>query len=212
MESGARLDWSDCRRNLLVQFDSGRRVSEDRLQNEVKILLVEINWDYAVFERLDPLEVRSQLIPFILGKAVLAVALAAIGFGHNYIAHVSDRASVMDYPYPLITLDAQGRLDISDAYRNSGGAHDTLAIRYGYSWFRNAAEEAAGLSRIVRDAEERGLRFVADEHAIAAGSIPSARDVARCTRSSRRPSPTIRSASTSPRAAAVSRRRSRSRH
>ncbi len=97
-----------------------------------------------------------------------------LGVAHNYIAATQGRASVMDYPYPLIAIDAQGRLDIRDAYRASGGAHDTLAIRYAYTWFRTPAEEAAGLSRIVREAEARGLRFVADEHAGAAGSIPSA--------------------------------------
>ena len=97
-----------------------------------------------------------------------------LGVAHNYIAATQSRASVMDYPYPLITLGADGRLDISDAYRPSGGAHDTLAIRYAYTWFRTPAEEAAGLSRIVRDAEARGLRFVADQHAGAAGSLPSA--------------------------------------
>lgn len=97
-----------------------------------------------------------------------------LGVAHNYIASTQGRASVMDYPYPMIKLDAQGRIDISDAYRSSGGAHDTLAIRYAYTWFRNAAEEAAGLSRLVREAEARGLRFVADEHAVAAGSIPGA--------------------------------------
>lgn len=97
-----------------------------------------------------------------------------LGIAHNYIAATQGRSSVMDYPYPLITLDEQGRLDIRDAYRASGGAHDTLAIRYAYTWFRTPAEEAAGLSRIVREAEGRGLRFVADQHAIAAGSIPGA--------------------------------------
>ena len=97
-----------------------------------------------------------------------------LGIAHNYIAATQGRASVMDYPYPLITLDAQGRLDVSDAYRASAGAHDTLAIRYGYTWFRNSAEEAAGLSRIVREAEARGLRFITNEHASAAGSLPSA--------------------------------------
>jgi len=97
-----------------------------------------------------------------------------LGIAHNYIAATQDRASVMDYPYPLISLDAQGQLDIRDAYRPSGGAHDTLAIRYAYTWFRTPAEEAAGLSRIVRDAEARGLRFIADEHAGPAGSLPSA--------------------------------------
>lgn len=97
-----------------------------------------------------------------------------LGIAHNYIAATQGRASVMDYPYPLITLDAQGRLDISDAYRASAGAHDTLAIRYAYTWFRTPAEEAAGLGRIVRDAEARGLRFIADQHVGAAGSLPSA--------------------------------------
>lgn len=59
------------RRNLLVQFESGRRISDSRIQSEVKNLLEEINWDYAVVERLDTKEIRSQLIPFNLGKAVL---------------------------------------------------------------------------------------------------------------------------------------------
>lgn len=59
------------RRNLLVQHESGRGVSGSRVQNEVKNLLPEINWDYAVIERLDPKQLRSDLIPFNLGKAVL---------------------------------------------------------------------------------------------------------------------------------------------
>jgi protein involved in polysaccharide export with SLBB domain len=58
------------RRNLVVQFESGRNVSDSRVVNEVKNLLQEINWDYAVVERLDPKELRSQLIPFNLGRAV----------------------------------------------------------------------------------------------------------------------------------------------
>ncbi len=58
------------RRNLVVQYESGRNVSDSRVANEVKNLLQEINWDYAVIERLDTLELRSQLIPFNLGRAV----------------------------------------------------------------------------------------------------------------------------------------------
>jgi hypothetical protein len=97
-----------------------------------------------------------------------------IGLAHNYIAATQNRSSVMDYPYPLIRLDAQGRLDISEAYRPSGGAHDTLAIRYAYTWFPNAQAEAAGLQRIIREAEAAGLRYVGDAHVGAAGSIPAA--------------------------------------
>jgi protein involved in polysaccharide export with SLBB domain len=59
------------RRNLLVQYENGRKVSDTRVQNEIKNLLEEINWDYAVIERLDRTQVRSQLIPFNLGKAVI---------------------------------------------------------------------------------------------------------------------------------------------
>jgi hypothetical protein len=97
-----------------------------------------------------------------------------LGLAHNYIAATQGRSSVMDYPYPLIRLDAQGRLDISEAYRHSGGAHDTLAIRYAYTWYPNAQAEREGLQRIIRDAEARGLRFVADAHVGATGSIPGA--------------------------------------
>lgn len=97
-----------------------------------------------------------------------------LGLAHNFIAAAQGRSSVMDYPYPLVRLDERGEVDIADAYRPSGGAHDTLAIRYAYTWFPTPQAEAAGLKRIVREAEARGLRFVGDAHAGAAGSYPSA--------------------------------------
>jgi hypothetical protein len=97
-----------------------------------------------------------------------------LGLAHNFAAASDGRSSVMDYPYPLIELDAQGRIDISRAFRASGGAHDTLAIRYAYSWYPDAASEAAGLQAIARDAEARGLRFITGGHASAAGSYPEA--------------------------------------
>jgi protein involved in polysaccharide export with SLBB domain len=58
------------KKNAMVQFESGANVTGGRVINDVKNLLEEINWDYAVVERLDPKEVRSILIPFNLGKAV----------------------------------------------------------------------------------------------------------------------------------------------
>lgn len=97
-----------------------------------------------------------------------------LGLAHNYIASSLGRASVMDYPYALIRLDGQGRLDISDAYRASGGAHDTLAIRYAYTWYPTAAAESAGLRAIVREAEARGLRFIDDSYVAPSGSYAAA--------------------------------------
>lgn len=58
------------RKNILVQYESGRAVSAERVVNEVKNQLEEINWDYAAISRLDPVELRTTLIPFNLGKAV----------------------------------------------------------------------------------------------------------------------------------------------
>ena len=97
-----------------------------------------------------------------------------LGLAHNYIASSQGRSSVMDYPYALIRLDTAGKLDITDAFRTSGGAHDTLAIRYAYTWFPTAAAEDSGLKAIVRQAEARGLRFIDDSHVSTAGSYPAA--------------------------------------
>jgi len=60
------------RKNSMVQKTNIQGISETRVITEVKNLLEEINWDYAVIERLDASEVRTQLIPFNLGKAIKA--------------------------------------------------------------------------------------------------------------------------------------------
>jgi len=44
-----------------------------------------------------------------------------LGLAHNFITQAYGRGSVMDYPAPLIRL-ANGKLDLSDAYRNGPGA------------------------------------------------------------------------------------------
>jgi hypothetical protein len=97
-----------------------------------------------------------------------------LGIAHNFVAATQGRSSVMDYPYPLIVLNAQGGPDVSFAYRPSGGAHDTLAIRYAYTWFPTREAEAEGLHRIVNEAEARGLRYIGDAHVGPAGSYPAA--------------------------------------
>lgn len=58
------------RKNIIVQFESGKAATDDRLVSEVKNLLEEINWDYAAVERLNAKEVKTELIPFNLSKAI----------------------------------------------------------------------------------------------------------------------------------------------
>jgi len=47
------------------------RVNSSQLRTEVKLVAPEINWDYAVIQRLDPVDLSTRLIPFSLRKAVL---------------------------------------------------------------------------------------------------------------------------------------------
>ncbi len=85
-----------------------------------------------------------------------------IGFPHNFIAQAQGRSSVMDYPFPKIDVDGQGRFDISEAYREGGGWSDTLSVRYAYTWYPSAEAEAEGLAEIVQEAIDRGHVSMSD--------------------------------------------------
>jgi hypothetical protein len=88
-----------------------------------------------------------------------------LGFAHNYIAHAYGRASVMDYPGPLVTLRKDGTIDVSQAYRAGTGSYDTLAVRYAYTQYASPTEEKTGLSALVRDALAGGVSFLTDADA-----------------------------------------------
>ncbi len=93
-----------------------------------------------------------------------------LGLAHNFITSTYGRASVMDYPGPLIRL-RNGRIDLSEAYRAGPGAYDTLAIRYAYEQFATPEEEARGLAAIVGDGMRRGIRFMSDREADELGGM-----------------------------------------
>lgn len=97
-----------------------------------------------------------------------------LGFPHNYIASSQGRTSVMDYPFPIINLNSKGEIDLTQAYAPGAGAWDTLTVRYGYTWYPSDAAEKAGLEKIVKDGLAKNVRFVADQHSDANGSIPDA--------------------------------------
>jgi hypothetical protein len=88
----------------------------------------------------------------------------AIGLAHNFAASTYGRASVMDYPAPLVEI-RDGRLDISNAYATGIGAYDKLAIRYSYARFGPGADEAASLSAIADEGVRAGMYFLSDADA-----------------------------------------------
>lgn len=84
-----------------------------------------------------------------------------LGLAHNYIASSYDRGSVMDYPPPRVRLDANGEIDLSEAYAVGPGTYDVWAIRWGYGIFPPAVE-AESLKAIVADGLRRGYLYLSD--------------------------------------------------
>ncbi len=97
-----------------------------------------------------------------------------LGLGHNYASSVNDRASVMDYPHPLIKIGEDGVLDLSDAYDVGVGDWDKVSIAFGYQHFPEGVDEEKELKAILDDAFSRGLHFLAGQDAGASSAHPLA--------------------------------------
>jgi hypothetical protein len=93
-----------------------------------------------------------------------------LGLAHNFAASTNDRASVMDYPHPYITLDASGAIDLSKAYDDKIGAWDKVTIAYGYSHLERG-ENQQELQKILDDAFGSGLRYITDQDARPVGGL-----------------------------------------
>lgn len=92
-----------------------------------------------------------------------------LGLMHNYAASVVDRSSVMDYPPPAVTLDANGDIDLSKAYADGIGEWDKLSITWGYQDFPDGTNEKQALDKILSDAYKKGMQFISDRDARAPG-------------------------------------------
>lgn len=93
----------------------------------------------------------------------------SIGLAHNFAASTYGRASVMDYPAPLVEI-RDGKLDLANAYAVGIGDYDKFAISYAYSQFPAGTDERAALRRLVDEGEARGLLFLSDDDARPAGA------------------------------------------
>ena len=94
-----------------------------------------------------------------------------IGLSHNYSSSANNRASVMDYPHPLVKIKEDGSLDLSDAYDSGVGEWDKVSIAYGYQDFPRGTDEINELKLILNKAFSRGLYFHTDQDARPAGSV-----------------------------------------
>ncbi len=87
-----------------------------------------------------------------------------LGFAHNFAASVSDRASVMDYPHPKITLK-NDTIDFSEAYASGIGAWDKVTVAYSYSDIPENQLEKNYLSNLLTAAFSKGLYYISDADA-----------------------------------------------
>ncbi len=144
------------------------KADQEGLRTEVKLNAPEINWDYAVIQRLNPVDLSTTLIPFSLGKAVLEHDEA-----NNLELQAGDVVSVFsqhDISVPTkrqtMFVRVEGEVRVPGIYRIQQG--DTLrdlleraggftenAYVYGMQFTRESArlEQQASLNRIATEME-----------------------------------------------------------
>ena len=90
----------------------------------------------------------------------------SLGFAHNFAASRNGSGSVMDYPHPLIELDAQGAPRLANAYGVGVGAWDVFLVQHAYGIYD---DEAATLARLRRQIRSAGFNYVSDPDARSPG-------------------------------------------
>jgi len=93
-----------------------------------------------------------------------------IGLAHNFAASTDGRASVMDYPHPVIKWEG-AEPDFSDAYDTKIGDWDKRTIIYGYSDFADGVDEEMELKKIINESQQQGFKFISDSDARPMGSL-----------------------------------------
>jgi hypothetical protein len=93
-----------------------------------------------------------------------------LGMQHNFTASVNNRASVMDYPPPVVGLNTDGTIDLSNAYTTEIGGWDKRAILYGYQDFPAGTNVEEALKNIMAETLKEGYLFISDGDARPAGS------------------------------------------
>ena len=147
--------------------------TEEILKGHVTLGSLRVRQDYLIAEGLiAPYDENGdsvgQLSEFALARIRQLSAHEVghtLGIAHNFSASADGRASVMDYPHPLVTLNDEGKVVLSDAYDVGIGDWDKRAVIWGYQDFPDEVSDAAGRAEIIAETLASGLSFVADEHA-----------------------------------------------
>jgi hypothetical protein len=174
------VDPLDCRYNVIQWvhrstrgWSYGASVVDPRtgeiIKGHVSLGSLRIRQDYMIAQALtkDPFISNNQ------NNQMLDLAIArirqlsaheighTIGFAHNFAASANNRASVMDYPHPLVDLK-DDEIVFDDVYDTGIGDWDKVTVAYSYSHFKSDQNEKDELNKILNDATDDGLRFISD--------------------------------------------------
>src|SRR4051794_9516659 len=156
-------------------WSSGGSVADPRtgeiLKGTVTLGSLRDRQDYLIFEGLtSPYATGNEKPDLPYQTALKRIRqLAAhevghtLGLGHNYYDSEKGWISVMDYPHPLEKLNADGTIDISDAYPQKIGDWDKVTINYGYRQFAPGTDEKAALTKILDEAWAQDLRYMTNQ-------------------------------------------------
>ncbi len=148
------------------------------IKGQVTLGSLRVRQDYLIaqgligdFEEGKPDDPRLQEMALARLRQLAAHEVGhTLGLSHNYIASTRNRASVMDYPHPVVTIVNDSTLSLANAYATGIGEWDKVAIAYGYQDFPSGVNEKEALDRTLMEGAARGLIFLTDQDARPQGS------------------------------------------
>ena len=143
------------------------------IKGHVSLGSLRIRQDYMIALGLtqDPFKGEAQQ-----NETALQMALARIrqlsaheightlGFAHNFAASAKNRASVMDYPHPTLSLE-NDQISYANAYDTGIGDWDKISVAYSYSDFPQGVDENQALTNLLENSARDGFRFISDSDA-----------------------------------------------
>jgi hypothetical protein len=140
------------------------------LKGHVSLGSLRVRQDYLIaqgllqpFEEGKPVDARMMQMALDRLKQLSAHEIGhTIGVAHSYATSPNNRSSVMDYPHPMITEEANGELDFGHAYDLKIGEWDKWAIKYGYGNPAPGQSEEEFLEKTLTDTYAAGFEFITD--------------------------------------------------
>ena len=139
------------------------------LKGHVSLGSLRVRQDYLIAEGLLAPYESDDVPPEMLDMSLARIRqLSAhevghtLGFEHNFAASTQGRASVMDYPVPLIKIRDDGTLDVSEAYDDKIGSWDKRTVIYAYQDFVDGVDEDAARQELLKETIADGFKYVSD--------------------------------------------------